>query len=203
MPRTQPRFLRGNDTAPLNGALGNPARSLPPRGPSLPRNGEVTGIFHYSHVFTVKLSHEISYCGLAWEESIKDLHFSPTLKYTGDSKPKRLMAEFYKIRTAHSIMNKGFINIISIVFSLFFPQKNSMSPCGNLRKVSSETKVLASLHSSPAAFFFFFFQRCFSKAEKFSKEKIAWRSVVATRTQRPIFISGKSDFRRIAIGKWD
>lgn len=134
VPRTQPRFLRGNDTAPLNGALGNPARSLPPRGPSLPRNGEVTGIFHYSHVFTVKLSHEISYCGLAWEESIKDLHFSPTLKYTGDSKSERLMAEFYKIRTAHSIMNKGFINIISIVFSLFSLKRIPCLPVGTLGK---------------------------------------------------------------------
>lgn len=137
---------------------------------------------------------------LAWEESIKDLYFSPTLKYTGDFKSELLMAEFYKIRTAHSIMNKGFINIISIVLSLFPPQKNSMSPRGNLMKISLETKVLASLHSSPGCFFFFF-QRCFSNAEKFSKEEIAWRSVVATRTELPIFISRKSNFRRIAIGK--
>lgn len=132
--RTQACFLRGNAMSPLNDALGNPARSLPPRGPSLPENGGFAGISQDSHIFTVNLPHEISYCVLAWEESIKDLYFSPTLKYTGDSKSECLMAEFYKIRTAHSIMNSGFINIISIVLSLLSLKRIPCLPVGTLRK---------------------------------------------------------------------
>lgn len=65
----------------------------------------------------------MQYCSLRFlgRNQLRLLYFSQTFKYTGESNSLLLMAVFYKIRTARSIINKGSINIVNIVLRLFSP----------------------------------------------------------------------------------